>query len=70
MAAINGGDFEAYGSLPRNPNHTNITGGGFVFKGDVGDVLWFDAQNRAAIDRIPLKIEGSLDGRWTWPNNW
>lgn len=71
LAAINGGDFEAYGSLPlRNPNHTMITGGGFIFKGDIGDVLWFDAQNRAWIDRIPLKIEGSLDGRWTWPNNW
>lgn len=70
-AAINGGDFEAYGSLPlRSPNHTLITGGGFLFKGDVGDVLWFDAQNRATIERIPLKIEGSLDGRWTWPNNW
>lgn len=71
IAAINGGDFEAYGALPiRNPNHTLITGGGFMFKGDVGDVLWFDGQNRAEIDRIPLKIEGSLDGRWTWPNNW
>ncbi|HEY0393743.1 MAG TPA: phosphodiester glycosidase family protein [Candidatus Elarobacter sp.] len=71
VAAINGGDFEAYGSLPiRNPNHTLITGGGFMFKGDVGDVLWFDAGNRATIERIPLKIEGSLDGRWTWPNNW
>jgi Phosphodiester glycosidase len=71
VAAINGGDFEAYGALPlRNPNHTLITGGGFLFKGDVGDVLWFDAQNHASIDRIPLKIEGSLDGRWTWPNNW
>jgi len=71
VAAINGGDFEAYGTLPlRNPNHTIITGGGFMFKGDVGDVLWFDADNRAEIDRIPLKIEGSLDGSWRWPNNW
>ncbi len=71
VAAINGGDFEAYGSLPlRNPNHTIITGGGFMFKGDVGDVLWFDAENEAQIDRIPLKIEGSLDGSWNWPNNW
>ena len=25
---------------------------------------------RAAIDRVPLKIEGGLNGRWTWPNNW
>jgi hypothetical protein len=71
VAAINGGDFEAYGALPlRNPNHTLITGGGFMFKGDVGDVLWFDAENQAEIDRIPLKIVGSLDGSWNWPNNW
>lgn len=71
VAAINGGDFEAYGTLPlRNPNHTIITGGGFMFKGDVGDVLWFDSDNHAEIDRVPLKIEGSLDGSWNWPNNW
>jgi Phosphodiester glycosidase len=71
VAAINGGDFEAYGNAPiRNPNHTLISGGGLMFKGDVGDVLWFDRDNRATIGRIPLKIEGGLDGRWTWPNNW
>jgi hypothetical protein len=71
LAAINGGDYEAYGNMPvRNPNHTLITGGGVMFKGEVGDVLWFDEHGRAAIDRVPLKIEGGLDGRWTWPNNW
>jgi hypothetical protein len=71
LAAIDGGDYEAYGSAAiRNPNHTLITGGGIMFKGDVGDVLWFDGDGRAAIDRIPLKIEGSLDGSWSWPNNW
>jgi hypothetical protein len=71
VAAINGGDYEAYGNAPiRNPNHTLITGGGLMFKGDVGDVLWFDQFGRAQIDRVPLKIEGGLDGRWKWPNNW
>ncbi len=71
LAAINGGDYEAYGNAPiRDPNHTLITGGAMMFKGDIGDVLWFDPQGRAEIDRIPLKIEGSLDGRWTWPDNW
>ena len=71
VAAINGGDYEAYGNAPiRNPNHTLITGGGLMFKGDVGDVLWFDQHGRAAIDRVPLKIEGALDGRWKWPDNW
>ena len=59
VAAIDGGDFEAYGSLPlRNPNHTMITRGGFAFKGDVGDVFWFVAKNCGSIDRIRLKIEG------------
>ncbi|SRR5665213_803185 len=71
VAAIDGGAFEAYGDkVIRNPNHTLVTGGGMMFKGDVGDVLWFDRFDRAAIDRVSLKIEGSLDGRWTWPDNW
>lgn len=71
VAAINGGDFEAYGDAAiRNPNHTLITGGGLLFKGDVGDVLWFDRDDHAEIVRMPLKIEGALDGKWTWPNNW
>jgi hypothetical protein len=71
LAAINGGDFEAYGNAPiRNPNHTLITGGGLMFKGDVGDILWFDRDDHAEIVRVPLKIEGALDGKWDWPNNW
>jgi hypothetical protein len=71
LAAINGGDYEAYGNAPiRNPNHTLMTGGGLMFKGDVGDVLWFHGDGRAEIESIPLKIEGGLDGRWKWPDNW
>jgi hypothetical protein len=71
LAAINGGDYEAYGERRfRNANHTLMSGGVFAFKGDVGDVLWFDAENNARIDRFPLRIAGSLDGEWTWPNNW
>jgi len=71
VAAIDGGAFEAYGSAAiRNPNHTLISGGEFTFKGDVGDVLYFDADNNAAIERIPLRIEGGLDGSYRWPNNW
>jgi hypothetical protein len=71
VAAIDGGDFEAYGGTAiRNPNHTLIAGGGMMFKGDVGDVLWFDRAGRGAIERIPLKLEGSLDGSRRWPNNW
>ncbi|HEY4439606.1 MAG TPA: phosphodiester glycosidase family protein [Candidatus Elarobacter sp.] len=71
LAAINGGDYDAYGTRTfRNANHTLISGGVFAFKGDVGDVLWFDENNNARIDRFPLRIAGSLDGEWTWPNNW
>jgi hypothetical protein len=71
LAAINGGDYDAYGARRfRNANHTLISGGVFAFKGDIGDVLWFGAGNTAHIDRFPLRIAGSLDGLWTWPNNW
>jgi hypothetical protein len=71
IAAINGGDYDAYGSKQfRNANHTLISGGVFAFKGDIGDVLWFDADNNARIDRFPLRIAGSLDGAWGYPNNW
>ncbi len=71
LAAINGGYFEAYGHLPiKNLIHTTVVDGKLVFKGDVGSILYFDQANHATIERIPLRIEGSLDGSWEYPNNW
>jgi hypothetical protein len=72
IAAINGGYFEAYAThVPRkNLDQTTVINGSMVFKGDVGSVLYFDRDNRASIERIPLRIVGSLDGSWTYPNCW
>jgi hypothetical protein len=72
IAAINGGYFEAYAKdAPRkNLDQTTVIDGSMVFKGDVGSILYFDRDNRASIERIPLRIVGSLDGSYTYPNNW
>jgi hypothetical protein len=71
IAAINGGFFEAYTSGPiKNLIHTTVVDGSMVFKGDIGDELYFDRDNNAAIEHVPLRIEGSLDGSYEYPNNW
>jgi hypothetical protein len=71
VAAINGGFFDAYSSLPiKNPCHTLIAGGEVVHKGDVGTLLAFDEQGRPRMGRVACKIVGALDGSYDWPNNW
>lgn len=71
IAAINGGFFEAYAAgRVKNLIHTTVVDGTMVFKGDVGDELYFDRDNNAAIDHVPLRIEGALDGSYEYPNNW
>lgn len=71
IAAINGGYFEAYATGPiKNLIHTVVIDGTVVFKGDIGDELYFDQENHAAIEHVPLRIEGALDGSFAYPNNW
>lgn len=72
IAAINGGYFEAYAKhVPRrNLDQTTVIDGSIVFKGDVGDVMYFDRDNRASIDRVPLRITGTLDGGGPFWNTW
>jgi hypothetical protein len=71
LAAINGGYFEAYFPGPiKNLNHTVISGGTMVFKGDIGDIIYFDDADRPHIDRIPLRISGALDGSFEYPDDW
>jgi len=72
IAAVNGGYFEAYAKhVPRkNLDQTTVIDGAMVFKGDVGSVLYFDRENHATIERIPLRIVGFLDGSDLYPNNW
>jgi hypothetical protein len=72
IAAVNGGYFEAYAKhvQRKNLDQTTVIDGSMVFKGDVGSVLYFDRDNHATIERIPLRIDGSLDGNTSYPNNW
>ena len=72
IAAINGGYFEAYAKhvMRRNLDQTTIIDGSMVFKGDVGSVLYFDRNNRATIERIPLRITGTLDGSTAEQDSW
>lgn len=72
IAAINGGYFEAYAKhVPRkNLDQTTVIDGSMVFKGDVGSVLYFDRDNRATIERIPLRINGLLDEGTKEASSW
>lgn len=70
-AAINGCFFDAYTSNPlKNPHHTLVSGGRLLHKGNVGTLLGFRPGGAWKMGRVQLKIEGALDGRWTWPDNW
>ncbi|MBI3930370.1 MAG: phosphodiester glycosidase family protein, partial [Armatimonadetes bacterium] len=71
LAALNGSYFEAYtSSAIKNPNHTLIRDGQLVNKGNVGSLIGFCPDGQARIDRVPLKIEGALDGSYKYPDNW
>ncbi len=71
LAAIDGGYFESsfHGPL-KDLIDTTVVNGRVVFKGDTGSTLFFDDENRARIEEIPLRIEGSIDGRYAYPHNW
>ncbi len=71
LAAIDGGYFESYFPGPiKDLIESTVVNGTLVFKGDVGSTLFFDAENHARIEDIPLRIEGSLDGSFHYPDGW
>lgn len=71
LAAIDGGYFESFVRGPiKDLIESTVVNGVLVFKGDVGSTLFFDEENRARIESIPLRIEGSLDGSYLFPNEW
>ena len=71
VAAINGSFFDAYTTNPiKNPDNTLITNGVVVHKGNIGSLIGFTADSQARIGRLPLRIEGGLDGDFKYPNNW
>jgi hypothetical protein len=70
-AGINGSFFDAYEKGPlQQPNHTLITDGHVVEKGNIGTLIGFTSAGRPVMGRAPLRIEGALDGRYRWPDNW
>lgn len=71
LAAIDGGFFESsYRGPLKDLIDTTVVNGRLVFRGDVGSTLFFDAANRARIERVSLRIEGALDGSYRYPDNW
>jgi len=70
-AAINGCFFDAYSSCPRkSPYHTIIKDGLVIHYGKVGTVLGFTANSGTYMGPLRMKIEGSLDGSYKYPDNW
>ncbi|MCC6444687.1 MAG: phosphodiester glycosidase family protein [Armatimonadetes bacterium] len=70
-AAINGSFFDAYTrSSIKSPHHTLITGGQVAHLGNVGTLTGFTPEGEAVMERVPLTIEGSREGRFTWPYRW
>jgi hypothetical protein len=71
VAAINGCFFDAYSSRPiRNPQHTLITEGRLVHRGEVGTMVGFAPSGEVRLSPVKVKLVGSLDGSESWPNNW
>lgn len=71
LAAIDGGYFESSFRGPfKDLIDTTVVNGDLVFKGDTGCTLFFNSQNTPRIEEIPLRIEGSTNGSYRYPNNW
>lgn len=71
LAAINGGYFDAYTkSAIQNPTHTIVTGGQVAHLGNIGSLIGFTAGNQARIERVPLAIQGTLNGVDNWFAYW
>lgn len=68
LAAINGSFFNAYSDL--QPSGTLQIQGEIVHVTNSGSVLGIDGDNNFSITPLHVKIEGSINGSWVWPNNW
>lgn len=69
IAAINGTYFQAY-AQPPEPWNTIIYAGRVVHVGDPRGTVGFRDDGSAVIGLLQVKIEGELDGSYSWPNNW
>lgn len=71
LAAINGSFFEAYtDDAIKNPHNSLKTDGRYVHVGNIGSLLYFNDQNEADINELPVEIIGGRNGSYIWPNKW
>lgn len=70
-AAINGCFFNAYtrDAIKAPYNHI-ITRGQLVHTGNTGVTLGFDRRGHHRMERMRIRVQGSLDANWKHPDNW
>ncbi|PKM94524.1 MAG: hypothetical protein CVU84_10685 [Firmicutes bacterium HGW-Firmicutes-1] len=68
LAAINGTYFNAYSDM--QPSGTLISEGEVLHVTNSGTVFGIDGGNDFSIVPLSIKIEGSINDSWVWPNNW
>lgn len=69
VVAINGGFFEAYHGKPE-PWNNLILNGQVVHCTSTGTTMGFTRDGRIIMEPIRIKIQGGIDGSYSWPNNW
>lgn len=68
VAAINGTYFNSYSDM--QPSGTIISDGEVLHVTNTGTVFGINGANELSIAPVSIKIEGSINGSWVWPNNW
>ncbi|MFA6309259.1 MAG: phosphodiester glycosidase family protein [Clostridia bacterium] len=69
VGAINGTFFNAYSSKPY-PSCTIETKGSFEFLSTAGSVIGFTGDNKVRVERLKVRIDGSINGNYGYPNHW
>ncbi|NLC56426.1 MAG: phosphodiester glycosidase family protein [Armatimonadetes bacterium] len=71
VAAINGCFFDAYTRAPiKSPWHHLITDGQLVHHGNTGTTLGFDAQGNYRMERLQIRITGTVGSEGGRQQNW
>ncbi len=69
IAAINGTFFGAYGGSP-DPWNQIIKDGKVIHIGNTGSTFGFTSSGNAKLEKLKIKVNGSTDGSYKYPNNW
>lgn len=69
VVAINGTFFSAYEGMPVPWNHL-IKNGKVVHLGNTGSAFGFTKDGQAKLEQLRIKINGSTDDSFKYPNNW